>query len=181
MFNYCPRCGEHLKWQKCGGRRRQVCPNCHYVLWSKESISVGGIVTKGNQILLVQRAQNPGKGRWTIPGGYVEQEETMEVAIQREIKEETGIITQPQRIVSIAELPSEKSHDVYVTFCLRYASGKVVRQPNEVMAARFVSRGQAKELPLADLTRRLLNIKISDSLQPLRINPREANGFYLYG
>ncbi|WP_295730498.1 zinc ribbon domain-containing protein [uncultured Limosilactobacillus sp.] len=36
MFNYCPQCGSPLRWQECKGRQRQVCPRCHYVLWSND-------------------------------------------------------------------------------------------------------------------------------------------------
>ncbi|MBB1080456.1 NUDIX domain-containing protein [Limosilactobacillus sp. STM2_1] len=170
-----------MVWKKYKGRQRKVCPNCHYVHWSNEKISVGGLVARDKQILLVQRAQRPGKGLWTIPGGFVEQEETMQEAIKREIKEETGVIAEPQRIVSTAEIPEKKCHEIYVTFALAFVSGDVVIQHSEILEAHFFTLTQAMDLPLADLTRQLLTNNSANHLSPLGIKPELANGFYLYG
>jgi 8-oxo-dGTP diphosphatase len=43
------------------------------------------------QVLLVQRKNPPFEGRWAIPGGFVEQDESLEVAARRELAEETGV------------------------------------------------------------------------------------------
>jgi 8-oxo-dGTP diphosphatase len=54
-------------------------------------VGVGAIVVEGNRVLLVCRAHEPLKGEWSIPGGAVEVGETLEVAIAREVREETGL------------------------------------------------------------------------------------------
>ena len=46
---------------------------------------------EGLSVLLVKRKINPYQGTWAIPGGLVEEQESLEVAVQRELKEETGI------------------------------------------------------------------------------------------
>ncbi|MCI2417744.1 NUDIX domain-containing protein [Saccharopolyspora sp. K220] len=43
------------------------------------------------RLLLVKRAHEPGKGKWSLPGGRVEQGETDHSAVQREVLEETGL------------------------------------------------------------------------------------------
>ncbi len=43
-------------------------------------------------VLLIQRAHSPYQGEWALPGGFVEIDETLEQAVQRELQEETGLI-----------------------------------------------------------------------------------------
>ncbi len=52
---------------------------------------VGAIVIRGESILLIQRARDPLKGYWSIPGGLIEPGETIEAAVIRELREETGL------------------------------------------------------------------------------------------
>ena len=55
--------------------------------------AVGAIVSNENdEILLVRRARNPGKGCWGLPGGFVDRNETIEAALAREVKEETQLV-----------------------------------------------------------------------------------------
>jgi ADP-ribose pyrophosphatase len=54
--------------------------------------AVGGlIVNDANELLLVRRARDPGKGQWGLPGGFVDRGETIEEALTREIYEETRL------------------------------------------------------------------------------------------
>ena len=59
------------------------------------SITVDAVVFKKNGeevgVLLVQRKNDPYKNLWALPGGFVEDRETLETAMERELKEEAGI------------------------------------------------------------------------------------------
>jgi ADP-ribose pyrophosphatase YjhB (NUDIX family) len=55
-------------------------------------LGVGAIIFEGDSVLLVERAGEPLKGWWSIPGGLLETGETLEAAIQREVREETGLL-----------------------------------------------------------------------------------------
>ena len=61
---------------------------------SAPEVGVGAIVIKDSKILLVKRNKNPKKGQWAIPGGSVKLGETLQQAVEREIKEETGLVVQ---------------------------------------------------------------------------------------
>jgi 8-oxo-dGTP diphosphatase len=52
---------------------------------------VFGLDDEDLKVLLVQRADNPFAGRWALPGGFVEMDETLDAAARRELEEETGL------------------------------------------------------------------------------------------
>lgn len=63
-------------------------------------VGVGGVVLRDARVLLVQRANEPLAGQWSLPGGAVELGETLEEAVVRELKEETGLVV---RVVELVE------------------------------------------------------------------------------
>jgi 8-oxo-dGTP diphosphatase len=63
-------------------------------------VGVGGVVIDGGRALLVRRAKEPALGEWTIPGGLLEVGETLTAAVERELREETGLIV---RVIELIE------------------------------------------------------------------------------
>lgn len=55
------------------------------------TVAVGAVIVQDERLLLVQRANDPGAGRWAVPGGHVEPGETLAEAARREVLEETGL------------------------------------------------------------------------------------------
>ena len=53
-------------------------------------VGVGVVILRDRRILLEKRKNDPGKGKWSIPGGIVELGENIEETVIREVKEETG-------------------------------------------------------------------------------------------
>ncbi len=81
------------------------------------TLGVSGIVfNQKNQILLIRRNQPPAMGFWSIPGGKLEAGESLAEACQREIKEETGLITEVKHIVAVVERRVESFHYVIIDY-----------------------------------------------------------------
>jgi len=66
--------------------------------------AAAGLVFRGDDILLVKRGHAPNQGRWSVPGGAVEEGETVEAAVIREVLEETSVRVRPVRVLTVADL-----------------------------------------------------------------------------
>ena len=75
-------------------RPRYVCPTCHAIHYQNPKLVIGSIPVWEQdgklQILLCKRAIEPRYGYWTLPAGFMENEETTEQAAVRETEEEAG-------------------------------------------------------------------------------------------
>jgi ADP-ribose pyrophosphatase YjhB (NUDIX family) len=81
------------------------------------TLGVSGIVFNNQkQILLIRRNQPPAMGLWSIPGGKLEQGESLVEACKREIKEETGLDTEVKNIVAVVERRVEGFHYVIIDY-----------------------------------------------------------------
>jgi ADP-ribose pyrophosphatase YjhB (NUDIX family) len=90
-WRFCPRCREELR----GDEQRLDCPACGFVVYASSKATTGALVEDGNRLLLVRRAKEPFKGRWDIPGGFLEEGEHPLDGLRRELREETGLEVEP--------------------------------------------------------------------------------------
>ena len=90
-FVYCPYCATPLEVQDIYRQQRPVCPKCRFIHYIDPKVAVIGLVTNAEQVLLIRRAVDPGKGKWALPGGYMDAGEMPETALQRELREEVGL------------------------------------------------------------------------------------------
>ena len=104
---------------------------------SRPIVGVGVLVKRGDKVLLVRRRFDPGRGKWSIPGGLVELGETVRGAALREVYEETGLNVKLDRLLGVVDYIERdkrgrvRFHYVLVDFLAYVEEPKEVR-PSEV-------------------------------------------------
>ena len=106
-------------------------------------VGVGAVVIDADRVLLIKRAHEPLKGQWSLPGGRVELGETLEQAVAREVREETGLDVQVGPIVEVRDRIMRDAdgrvdyHFVLVDFVCR-PSGGILCGASDADAAEWV-------------------------------------------
>ncbi|MGH2354943.1 MAG: NUDIX domain-containing protein, partial [Chloroflexota bacterium] len=146
-MKFCPRCATPLEMRPNGGRDRLHCPasECGFIFFGDFSIGCGGVVIRDGKALLIQRGQNPGKGSWQIPGGYVEADEEVAEAVVRECMEEACITAEVVDVLGFRHSIGGQgsiggpSTNIYVVFRLRPIAGEPTCDGVETAAAGYFS------------------------------------------
>ncbi len=124
---------------------------------TRTQVSAGGVGFRKNgpEVEVVLIAVDSAKGlRWQLPKGIVEEGETPEAAAVREVREETGIVTEPVQLIERIEYwyygtegqERIRYHKYVHFFLLRYLSGNVADHDHEVAEARWVGLADAKPM-----------------------------------
>jgi ADP-ribose pyrophosphatase YjhB (NUDIX family) len=89
-MKYCNQCGSNLAYRIPEGddRSRFICDACQTIHYQNPKLVVGCIPVWKDRILLCRRSIEPRYGKWTIPAGFFEQNETVEAGAKRELYEE---------------------------------------------------------------------------------------------
>jgi 8-oxo-dGTP diphosphatase len=120
-------------------------------------VGVGAVVLDGDRVLLIKRGHEPLKGQWSLPGGSVEIGETLETAIAREVREETGLDVEVGPIVEVLDRITRDAsgnvehHFVLVDFVCRPAGG-VLGGASDADAAEWVSLERLTAYGVAGVT-----------------------------
>jgi len=172
---FCPQCGRQLDVHLIEGHVRPCCARetggCGFIDFGRYSLGVGGIVMDTNAagqraILLIQRNQEPNRGHWTLPGGFVESEETAEVAVVREVQEETGLHCAIVGLVGFRNRPDPDVNTSYAVFLLHMISGELVKGlTDEIIQRGFYTLTQVQTMDLlTPLSRKLAVAALTDCL-----------------
>ncbi|MCR9187124.1 MAG: NUDIX hydrolase [Halieaceae bacterium] len=141
MTRYCPQCGATLEPHVVGGELRNhwrctVCARLHY---DHPMIVVTTFIACNKRLLWVQRALPPKVGSWAIPGGFLEQDETLAEGAARELREEAGVVLPASALSFYMMGTITFINQVYVAFRARVNDEALCPGP-ESLDAGFFSR-----------------------------------------
>ncbi len=91
VWNFCPRCATGLQPMEKSGAVRPVCPACGFVHFADPKVTVCVLIVQDNRVLLGRRNMEPQRGKWCLPGGFMDYGEPVRAAAAREALEETGL------------------------------------------------------------------------------------------
>ena len=124
QVNYCPRCGTAVKLEDKFGKVRPVCPSCRWIYFADPKVAAAVLVEEAGRVLLVQRANEPFRGLWTLPAGFVDADEDPARAAARECEEETSLKVRVTRVLEVvAGREHERGADFVIVFAAEVESG----------------------------------------------------------
>ena len=105
--NYCSECSAPVNLEIPEGdtKNRAVCTNCGTIFYENPKIVAGCLLVWENKILLCKRANEPRSGFWTLPAGFMENNETVEEGALRETMEEAGATSKNVKLFLMCNLP----------------------------------------------------------------------------
>jgi len=146
-FQFCPVCGNTLVSSKLKANepRRSVCPSCNFVLYLDPKVVACSILEIDSKIVLLRRGINPQKGKWVMPGGYVDRGEDVKAAAIRETEEECGVKTRINMLLGVYSYSGQIP--VVIVYVTQAVSGNLI-SGDETLEAKLFSKMQ---IPWANL------------------------------
>ncbi len=139
---FCPRCGQLAKVEF---PQRITCSHCGYAAYyNPKPVAAAIPLDDRGRVILLRRGFDPGRGRWTFPGGFVDLGESVPDAAHRETEEELGIAIELGDLVGVYSRPDDR---VVLIVYLARALGDPHTTPEAVEIRRF----SPPEIPWGEL------------------------------
>ena len=106
-MRFCPNCGTKVNFQIPPGdnRERAVCPHCEHIDYDNPNVITGTLPIFENKVLLCKRNIEPRFGYWTLPAGFMENQETTTEAAIRETWEEAEARVTIDALYTVINVP----------------------------------------------------------------------------
>jgi len=150
-FRQCPQCGHP---QTPEDKIPFVCQSCEYTYFFNPTIAAAGLILnqEGN-MLFIERAKEPAKGKLAVVGGFIDAGEIAEEALEREIKEEVGLVVSD--IQYLACYPNQYTYKnitypvLDFFFTARCNNTETQLDPTEVTGCHWLNPMEVSESDLA--------------------------------
>lgn len=155
---FCPSCGQPLQMHSV--ENALECPACGRLLFPRVEPCIIVLVSRGEELLLLRNVKDT-RGVYACLAGFVEIGETLEQAVRREIREETGLEVENIRYVGSQSWPFPDQ--LMAAFYADYKSGEIRIQESEIADARWFRPDALPPLPRAgSIARRLILNRITE-------------------
>jgi NADH pyrophosphatase NudC (nudix superfamily) len=149
-FKFCPTDGTKLKQP--GNDSGAKCPKCERTWYRNAAPTVGCVIVRDGKALITKRAREPEKGRFDIPGGFLEPDEDALKGLKREVTEELSIDIEVT-IDDVAHMVphrygSDGDYVLAIGFIARSSKGDP-KPADDVAEARWVSAEELDEIDFA--------------------------------
>ena len=147
-YKFCPVCKSNLLKTKKRLKSILSCSNCGWIYYQNPLPSVVAFIRNVNdEILLIKRGIPPGKGKWALPSGFIEQGELPQQAVLRELKEETNINGNINKLIGVYTQTTTVYGDVLlIAYDVDFIRGKL-RHGSDTRAVKFFPLDKLPKIP----------------------------------
>ncbi len=142
VFRYCPHCRADMTARLEGGVERPICPDCGFVQYLNPAPGAGVVVLRGRRVCLVKRKFAPREGLWSLPTGFMEWDEDVQLTARREALEETGLEVQLTGLYAVESGVLPPDIPVLVVFYLAEEVGGGLEAGDDAAEVGFFEFGQ---------------------------------------
>jgi len=137
-IRFCVLCGAPMQMQERFGRLRPVCTSCGHIHFQEPKVAAAVLVEREGMILLVRRVNEPQRGKWSLPAGFIDAGEDPKEAAVREVFEETGLQV---RITDLLDVTGGREYsngaDIVILYTGEIEGGELAAADDADAAAFF--------------------------------------------
>jgi NAD+ diphosphatase len=160
---FCSRCGSKTRTHPT--ERAKECPQCGLLQYPRLAPAIIVLVQRDREVLLA-RARRFETPMYSTLAGFVEPGETLEEAVMREVKEESGITVKEIRY--LGSQPWPYPHSLMIGFTAKYASGKITLGDQENVDVRWFTADNLPQLPgKLSIARKLIDRFVEEQAKSL--------------
>lgn len=139
---FCPSCGTELENHP--SENALICPKCHKIHYPRIEPCIIAVIKRNEEILLLRHKQR-NQDIYACLAGFVEAGESLEHALRREVREETGLEIKNIKYAGSQSWPFPDQ--LMIGFYADYESGEIKIQEDEILEAKWFSRYDLPNCP----------------------------------